>query len=62
MKNPLEIPNMFKIGPKFRIVYMKTWVRFVVSGDITRTLHTFHHLDLMQETFKPRKLGQGFEN
>jgi hypothetical protein len=35
MKSPLEIPNVFKIGPKFRMVYMKTWVPFVVPGDLS---------------------------
>jgi hypothetical protein len=34
MKICRENPNLFKIGQKFPALYMKTQVRFIVSGDI----------------------------
>jgi hypothetical protein len=31
----LNIPNLVKIGYKYRTIYMKIEVGFIVSGDIT---------------------------
>jgi len=29
-----ENPNLIKIGQKYRTLYMQTYVRFIVAGDI----------------------------
>jgi hypothetical protein len=34
MKTCREIPNLFNIEQKYRALYVKTEVRFVVAGDI----------------------------